>query len=44
MIDIVRFIAENVTHRVSSLFEEDVQANAVQLTQEIDGKSVCVIG
>ena len=44
MFQLDKFIAESVTHRPSSLFEDDIQANAARLTQEIEGKSVCVIG
>ena len=39
-----KFIADSVTHRPSSMFEGDIQDNAAQLTREIEGKSVCVIG
>ena len=39
-----KFIADSVTHRPSSMFEGDIQANATQMTHEIEGKSVCVIG
>ena len=38
------FIANNVIHRSSSMFESDIQINHARLTQEIAGKSVCVIG
>ena len=38
------FIANNVIHRSSSMFESDIQINHARLTQEIEGKSVCVIG
>ena len=38
------FISECVTHRPISMFEDDIQVNAVLLTQEIENKSVCVIG
>ena len=44
MFNLDKFIADSVTHRPSSMFEADIQVNAVQLTQEIEGKSVCVIG
>ena len=44
MFQLDKFIAESVTHRPSSLFEDDINANASQLTQEIEGKAVCVIG
>ncbi len=39
-----KFIGDSVTHRASSMFEDDIQANSVKLTEEIQGKSVCVIG
>ncbi len=44
MFNLEKFIADSVTHRPSSMFEGDIQANAVRLTQEIEGKSMCVIG
>jgi len=44
MFNLDKFIADSVTHRPSSMFEADIQANATRLTQEIEGKSVCVIG
>ena len=44
MFNLDKFIADNITHRPSSMFEGDIQSNASQLTQEIEGKSVCVIG
>ena len=44
MFNLDKFIADSVTHRPSSMFEDDIQANTVRLTQEIEGKSVCVIG
>ena len=42
--DINKFIAENVTHRQQSLFAADIETNINRLTEEIEGKSVCVIG
>ena len=39
-----KFIGDSVTHRASSMFEGDIQANSAKLTEEIQGKSVCVIG
>lgn len=39
-----KFIGDCVTHRASSMFEGDIQANSAKLTEEIQGKSVCVIG
>ncbi len=44
MFDLDKFIAESVIYRPSSMFEGDIHANATQLIQEIEGKSVCVIG
>ena len=38
------FIADSVTHRPTSMFEADIQANAETLAREIERKSVCVIG
>ena len=39
-----KFIVASVTHRPVSMFEVDIEANAKTLSQEIEGKSVCVIG
>ncbi len=44
MFNLEKFIADSVTHRPSSMFKGDILANATRLTQEIEGKSVCVIG
>ena len=44
MFNLDKFIADSVTFRPTSMFEADIQANAEKLTQEIEGKSVCVIG
>ena len=44
MFNLDKFIADSVTHRDVSMFENDIIANAVTLTNEIEGKSVCVIG
>ena len=44
MFSLDNFVADKVTHRPSSMFESDIQTNFVRLTQEIEGKSVCVIG
>ena len=44
MFNLDKFIADSVTFRPVSMFELDIQANAEKLTQEIEGKSVCVIG
>ena len=39
-----QFISEHVTQRDTSLFAADIEANRQQLAQEIEGKSVLVIG
>ena len=44
MFNLDQFISEHVTHRPFSMFESDIESNSAQLTQEIEGKSVCVIG
>ena len=42
--DLPEFIRENVTRRPGSLFQQDLDNNAVTLRQRIAGKSVLVIG
>ena len=44
MFNLDKFISDSVTFRPTSMFEPDIKANAEKLTQEIEGKSVCVIG
>ncbi len=44
MFNLNKFISDSVTMRSSSLFANDIEANKDVLTQEIEGKSVCVIG
>lgn len=44
MFNLSRFIADSVTFRPVSLFAKDIEANKDQLSKEIKGKSVCVIG
>ena len=44
MLNLSKFIGDNVTHRASSMFEADIHSNAKKLSNEIQGKSVCVIG
>ena len=44
MFNLDKFISDSVTFRPTSMFEPDIEANAERLTQEIEGKSVCVIG
>lgn len=39
-----KFISDYVTKRPQSMFLSDIEANKETLTQEIQGKSVCVIG
>lgn len=39
-----KFISEHVTKRPESMFKADIEANREKLTDEIEGKSVCVIG
>lgn len=39
-----KFISDSVTKRPVSMFKADIDANAEQLTAEIQDKSVCVIG
>lgn len=44
MFNLEKFISESVTFRPESMFNADIEANSEQLTREIEGKSVCVIG
>ncbi len=44
MFNLNQFISENVTYRGESMFSKDIEANKEALSQEIKGKSVCVIG
>lgn len=44
MLNITKFIAENVTFRNESMFLKDIEANREILTREVEGKSLCVIG
>ena len=44
MFNLDKFIAESVTFRPVSMFAADIEANSRQLTEEIKGKKVCVIG
>ncbi|MBR3387232.1 MAG: UDP-N-acetylglucosamine 4,6-dehydratase [Bacteroidales bacterium] len=44
MFDINAFITERITHRATSMFEQDIVDNRAFLIREIEGKSVCVIG
>lgn len=44
MFNLDRFISDSVTFRPTSMFALDIKTNKDKLTQEIEGKSVCVIG
>lgn len=44
MINVNRFISENITSRTSSMFTPDIETNKEQLRKEILGKSILVIG
>ena len=44
MFNLNAFIAEGITCRTTSMFEQDIVDNKALLTKEIEGKSVCVIG
>ena len=44
MFNLDKFIAYSVTKRPVSMFAADIEANKEQLTAEIKGKKVCVIG
>lgn len=44
MINLDKFIADCVTARPGSMFAGDIQANSENLSAEIRGKKVCVIG
>ena len=44
MFNLDKFIADSVTKRPVSMFAEDIEANREELTREIKGKKVCVIG
>lgn len=44
MFNLKQFISDHVIHRQQSMFVVDIEANKEQLTAEIKGKSVCVIG
>ena len=44
MLNILQFIASNVTFRTQSMFAEDIEANKEKLRAEIENKSVLVIG
>ena len=44
MFNLNKFISEHVTQRTSSLFAADIEANRRKLSEEIEGRSVLVIG
>ena len=44
MFNLDKFIADSVTFRPVSMFAADIEANKKKLTEEIEGKKVCVIG
>ncbi len=44
MFNLNKFISDHVTGRPVSLFAADIEANKEQLSKEIKGKKVCVIG
>ena len=44
MLDIERFIAENVTCRKESFFARDLEKNRDAIRAQVEGKKVCVIG
>lgn len=44
MFNLYKFISDCVTFRPESMFAADIAANSEKLTEEIEGKSVCVIG
>lgn len=44
MFNLNKFISDSITMRPISLFAADIERNKEKLQQEIEGKSVCVIG
>lgn len=44
MLNINKFVGENITSRFTSMFAPDIEANKERLSQEIEGKSLLVIG
>ena len=44
MFNLNKFISSSVTFRPDSMFAPDIDANKEKLTEEIQGKKVCVIG
>ncbi len=44
MLNIQKFISENVTFRKESMFMADIERNKETIAREVEGKSLCVIG
>ena len=44
MLNVDNFIGDNITFRRSSMFAPDIAANSDRLRQEVEGKSLLVIG
>ena len=44
MFDLNQFIAKEITKRSQSMFLTDIEANASELKQKIEGKTLLVIG
>lgn len=44
MFNLYKFISDSVTFRPESMFAKDIKSNSKKLTEEIKGRSVCVIG
>lgn len=44
MLNLDKFISDNITRRPTSMFAVDIEANNVELSKEIKDKKVCVIG
>ena len=44
MFNLGKFISDNITKRSQSLFARDIEVNRERLVQEIEGRSVCVVG
>ena len=44
MLNVDNFIGDHITFRRSSMFAPDIAANSDRLRQEVEGKSLLVIG
>ena len=44
MLNISKFISDNVTFRQKSMFLADIESNSETIRKEVEGKSLCVIG